>query len=84
MNVQSRISFCLRKIVVLGGSIAGHVVEKAVDCEDVHGVKCFGSRNAESERILEFGEVMDMVVCNTSFRKRDGRLIAYESGGTKS
>ena len=37
----------------------------------VHGGMGFGTRNAEGERILEFGDAVGMVVCNTFFRKED-------------
>ena len=39
-----------------------------------------GTRNAEGERILEFGYAMGMVVCNTFFKKEDSKLITYQSG----
>ena len=40
----------------------------------------FGTRNAEGERILEFGDAVGMVVCNTFFKKEDSKLITYQSG----
>ena len=33
---------------------------------------------------MEFGVAMDMVICNTAFKKRDSRLITYKSGGHSS
>ena len=47
---------------------------------DVHGGMGFGTRNAEGERILEFGDAVGMVVCNTFFKKEDSKLITYQSG----
>ena len=44
----------------------------------------FGRRNAEGERILEFGDAVGMVVCNTFFKKEYFKLIAYQSGDNRS
>ena len=44
----------------------------------------FGTRNAEGERILEFGDAVGMVVCNTFFKKEDSKLITYQSGDNRS
>ena len=38
----------------------------------------------EGGRILEFGDALDMVTCNTMFKKMLSRLITCESGGIKS
>ena len=35
-----------------------------------------GTRNTEGERILEFGDAVGMVVCNTFFKKEDSKLIS--------
>ena len=50
----------------------------------VHGDMGFGTRNAEGERILEFGNVVGMAVCNTFFKKEDSKLITYHSGDNRS
>ena len=44
----------------------------------------FGTRNSEGERILEFGDAVCMVVCNTFFKKEDSNLITYQSGDNRS
>ena len=44
----------------------------------------YGTRNAEGERNLEFGDAMGMVVCNTFFNKEDSKLITYQSGDNRS
>ena len=44
----------------------------------------FGTRNAEGERILEFGNTVGMAVCNTFFKKEDSKLITYQSGDNRS
>ena len=51
---------------------------------DGYGGMGFGTKNAEGERILEFGDAAGMVVCNTFFRKEDSKLITYQSGDNRS
>ena len=58
----------------------GHVGRDA----DGYGGMGFGTRNAEGERILEFGDAVGMVVCNTLFKKEDSKLITYHSGDNRS
>ena len=43
----------------------------------VHGGMGFGTRNAEGERILECGDAVGMVVCNTFFKKEGSKLITF-------
>ena len=61
----------------------GHVGALADGYEGVHGGSGFGVRNTEGVRILEFGDALDMVVCNTMFKKRPSRLITYEWCGRR-
>ena len=49
----------------------GHVGRDADGYGGVHDDIGFGTRNAESERILEFGDAVGMMVCNTFFKKED-------------
>lgn len=70
--------------VILGGDLNGHVGSAADGYGGVHGDMGFGARNAEGERILEFGDAMEMVVCNTFFKKEERHLATYESGGHRS
>ena len=58
----------------------GHVGKTTAGSEDVHGGFGYGVRNAEGERILEFGLALDMVVCNTFFNKHSSRLITSSGG----
>ena len=44
----------------------------------------FGTRNAEGERILEFGDAVGMAVCNTFFKREATKLITYYSGDNRS
>ena len=48
---------------------------KIVGYGGVHGGMGLGTRNAEGERILEFGNVVGMVVFDTFFKKEDLNLI---------
>ena len=82
MHVVSGISE--REVVVIGGVWNGHVGALAEGYEGVHSGSGFRVRNTEGVRILEFGDALDMVVCNTMFKKRLSRLITDESGGIKS
>ena len=44
----------------------------------------FGTRSAEGERILEFGDAVGMVVCNTFFKKEYSKLFTYQSVDNRS
>ena len=57
--------------MLIGRDMNGHVGRDADGSSVVHGGMGFGTRNAEGERILEFGDVLGMVVCNTFFKKED-------------
>ena len=57
------------EIIVLGGELNGHVGKTETGCEGVHGGYGYGVRNADGERILELGDALGMVVCNTLFEK---------------
>ena len=64
-----------REVAVIGGDLKGHVGALAEGYEGVHGGSGFGVRNTEGVRILEFGDALDMVVCNTMFNKKQIRRI---------
>ena len=34
----------------------------------------------EGETILEFGDAMDMIVCETQFKKDDNKIVTYSLG----
>ena len=72
------------EIIMLCGDLNGHVGRAISGYANVHGGYGFGVRNAEGERILELGDAMNMMVCNTFYQKRDSRLITYNSGGNQS
>ena len=68
------------EFLIIGGDLNGHVGKDADGYQGIHGGYGYGNRNVEGERILEMGAALDMVVCNTYFKKRDTRLITYTSG----
>ena len=70
--------------VVVAGDLNGHIGKERDGYETIHGGYSFGMRNAEGERILEFADATNMVVCNSVFEKRESQLITYESGGVRS
>ena len=60
------------------------MLEDAYGYGGVHGGMGFGTRYAKGERILEFGDAVSMVVCNTFFKKEDSMLITYKFGDNRS
>ena len=68
----------LSKIAFFSG-IDMNVGRDADDYGSVNDGVRFGTRNAKGERILEFGDAVGMVVCNTFFKKEDSKLITYQS-----
>ena len=61
--------------IFIGSDMNGHVGRDAEGYGGVHGGMIFGTRNAEGERILEFGDAVDMVVYNTFFNKEDCKQL---------
>ena len=60
------------------------MLEEMQTYDGVHGGMGFGTRNAEGEIILEFGDTVGIVVCNTFFKKEDSKLIISQSGDNRS
>ena len=58
--------------------------QTAVGLDPSYGGMGFGTRNAEGERILEFGDAVGMVMRNKFFKKEDSNLITYQSGDKRS
>ena len=46
--------------------------------QERHGV---GERNIDGQRILEFGDAMEMIICETQFKKDESKLVTYTAGG---
>jgi hypothetical protein len=72
------------EFIMLGGDLNGHVSSGSDGYEGLHGGFGFGKRNKEGKRILEFCEVLDLILGNTLFIKRESDLITYGSGIDKS
>jgi hypothetical protein len=70
--------------LVVCGDMNGHVGERVDGFEGVHGGYGYGNRNVEGEMLLEFADAMDLAVTNTWFKKEDGKLVTFESGGCKT
>ena len=70
--------------IFIGSDMNGHVGRDAERSGGVHGGMGFGTRNAECERILDFGDAVGMVVCSTFFKKKDSKLITYQFGDNRS
>ena len=67
-------------MVIVGVDLNGHVRKEVDGYDGVHGDYGFAVRNADGQHVLEMVTALDMVVCNTRFKKRDTRLITYSSG----
>ena len=63
--------------IFIGSDMNGHVGRGADGFGGVFDGMGFGTRNAEGERILEFGNAVGMVVCNTFFKKEDYNQITF-------
>ena len=59
-----------QEIIFICSDTNGHVGRDADGYGGVDGGMGFGTRNAEGERILEFGDAVGMVVCNTFFKRK--------------
>jgi len=53
------------KMVVLAGDINGHVGSSNAGYNGMYGGFGHGDRNADSSRILEFADGLNLVICNT-------------------
>ena len=67
-------------MVIIGDDLNGHFRKEVDEYDGVHRGYGFGVRDAEGEHVLEMGTALDMIVCNTWFKKRDSRLITCSSG----
>ena len=61
----------LEDSIFIGSDMNGHVGRDTYGYGGVHGGNGFGTRNAEGELILEFGDAVGMGVCKTFFKKED-------------
>ena len=70
--------------LIVAGDLNGHIGKNREGFELVHEGHGVEHRNKEGERILDFGMQMDLVVCNSCFKKAENKLITYESGDHRS
>ena len=63
----------------VNGNFNGYIGKNADGYEGFHGGTGFGRRNLEGERILEFSVAHNLVISNSLFTKREGRLVTYIS-----
>ena len=66
------------------GDFSGHIGTNAAGYDGVHGGYGFGDRDMDGERLLEFAESLDLVICNSLFKKRKSHLVTYSSGGAQT
>jgi len=59
------------EMVVFAGDMNGHIGSSNVGYDGTHGGFGYGSRNADSSRILEFVDELNLVICNTLLTKQD-------------
>ena len=62
------------KTIELDGDLYGHVGSSGDGHEGVPSEYGFGPRNLDGETILEFGDAMEMIVCNTHFKRNEQKL----------
>jgi len=55
-----------------------------VGYDGTHGGFGYGSRNADGSRILDFTDGLNLVICNTLFKKQEAKLETYVAGPEKS
>ena len=61
----------MQESIFIGSDMNDHLGRDADGYGGVHGGMGFGTRNAEGERMLEFGDAVGTVVWNTFFKKED-------------
>jgi len=71
-------------MVVFAGDMNGHIGSSNVGYNGTHGGFGYGSRNADSSRILEFADGLNLAICNTMFMKQESKLVTYVAGPVKS
>jgi len=69
---------------VLASDINGHVGSSNVGSDGMQGGFGYGDRNADGSRILEFTDVLNLVICNKLFIKQESQFVTYAAGPVKS
>jgi len=69
-------------MVVLAGDMNGHVQSSNIGHDGTHGGYGYRTRNADSSRILELADGLNLVMCNTLFMKQESELMTYVAAGS--
>jgi len=67
---------------LIAGDFNGHVGERNLAIERVHGRYGSGAVNPNGERLIDFAVAYDLAILNTFFKKKDNNT--YESGGQET
>nr|XP_027220892.1 uncharacterized protein LOC113813143 [Penaeus vannamei] len=70
------------KTALIAGDFNGHVGERNLAIERVHGRYGSGAVNPNGERLIDFAVAYDLAILNTFFKKKD--YNTYESGGQET
>jgi len=64
-------------MVVFAGNMNGHIQSSNVGYDGKHSDFWYGSRNTDGYRVLEFADGLNLVICNTLFKKQESKLVTY-------
>ena len=71
-------------MAVFAGDMNWHIGSSNVGYDGTLGDFGYGSRNTDGSRILEFADGLNLVICNTLFKKQEANLVTYVAGPVKS
>ncbi|EYC05841.1 hypothetical protein Y032_0080g1394 [Ancylostoma ceylanicum] len=69
--------------IVVAGHLNGHE-GASKDGYRCHGGFVYGTRNDDSERFLKYADSHDLVIMNTTFRKRPSHHVSFYSGNAQT
>ncbi|XP_009618649.1 uncharacterized protein [Nicotiana tomentosiformis] len=70
-------SIPLAERLFIGGDFNGHIGSTTDGYGEVHGGFVFGVRNEGCTSLLDFAEVFELVIVNSSFPKREEHLVTF-------
>ena len=68
----------------VGGDFNGHIGVEADGYDTAHGGFGYGERNNGGVSVLDFPVAYDLLVANSSFKKKDDHLVTFRSGPIKT
>jgi len=72
-------------MVVLADDMNGNVRKNSnLGYDEMHGSFGYGARNADGSGILGVYKWLNLVICNTLFKKQKSQLVTYAAGSVKS